>query len=181
MRARILVAKNWEAKTAMPAIFGGPGKGAQAAAYQTALVAETANRDGDAFAASLLDLVKAFETVPHVVLVKAAHDKGYPLVLLRLCLAAYRLERAIGVDGIFSRRVTATRGITAGAGFAALELRLLLLDLIVVLQRKWAPELTIQLYVDDLTLAMRNAPEELIRKMIIITNFVVLFLEKIFS
>ena len=132
-------------------------------AYQLALVAETVSLDGDAFAASLLDLIKAFETVPHDVLVKAAHAKKYPLILLRLCLAAYRLQRTIGVDGIFSRKVSATRGITAGAGFAALELRLLLLDLIVILQSKWGPELVIKLYVADLTLAIRSNPAELIR------------------
>jgi hypothetical protein len=135
MRARIFVAKTWEAATAMPEIYGGPGKGAQAAAFQTAMIAEAANLDGDAFAAALLDLVKAFETVPHDVLVRAAHAKGYPLPLLRLCLAAYRLHRAVGVDGIYSRKVLATRGITAGAGFAALELRLLLLDLMQLLQK----------------------------------------------
>ena len=163
MRSRIFIAKEWEASPANSAIFGGPCKGAQAAAYQTALVAEMANLDEDAFVASMLDLVKAFETVPHDVLVKAAHEKTYPLPLLRLCLAAYRLSRAIGVDGIFSRKVRATRGIRAGAGFAALELRLLLLDLIVILQKRWSPELLIKLYVDDLTLALRANPAELIR------------------
>ena len=138
-----------------------------------------ANLDEDAFAASMLDLVKAFETVPHDVLVKAAHDKAYPLPLLRLCLAAYRLSRAIGVDGIFSRKVRATRGITAGAGFAALELRLLLLDLVVILQKRWSPELLIKLYVDELTLALRSNPAELIRMMVMIINFVVYYLEQV--
>ena len=141
MRARIFIAKTWEAATGMPEILGGPGKGAQAAAFQTAMIAETANLDGDAFAAALLDLVKAFETVPHDVLVRAAHAKGYPLPLLRLCLAAYRLHRAIGVDGIYSRKILATRGITAGAGFAALELRLLLHDLMRFCSRSGAPSL----------------------------------------
>ena len=88
---------------------------------------------------ALLDLVKAFETVPHEVLVQATHAKNYPLPILHLCLAAYRLSRTIGVDGIFSRTVVATRGITAGAGFAALELRLLLLDLMIILEKKWGP------------------------------------------
>ena len=151
MRARILVAKEWETSTANPAIYGGPGKGAQAAVYQTALIAEAANLDDDALAASMLDLVKAFETVPHDVLVSAAHAKGYPLSLLRLCLAAYRLSRTVGVDGVFSRKIKATRGITAGAGFAALECRLLLFDVIENLQVRWSPHLVINLYVDDLT------------------------------
>ena len=49
MPARIFVAKTWESATAMPEIFGGPGNEAQAAAFQTAMIAETANLDGDAF------------------------------------------------------------------------------------------------------------------------------------
>ena len=142
------------------------------------MIAETANLDGDAFAAALLDLVKAFETVPHDVLVRAAHAKGYPLPLLRLCLAAYRLQRAIGVDGIYSRKVVATRGITAGAGFAALELRLLLLDLMQILQQRWGPELVLKLYVDDLTLAWRARPDLLIRNLIAVIEFVVFFMER---
>ena len=105
--------------------------------------------------------------------------RGTPISLLRLCLAAYRLSRTVGVDGIFSRKVKATRGITAGAGFAALELRLLLLDLIEILQVRWSPQLVIKLYVDDLTLALRSNPAELIRMMVIIVNFVVYYLEQV--
>ena len=79
--------------------------------------------------------------------------------------------------GIFSRKVGATRGITAGAGFAALELRRLFLDLIVILQKKCGPELVIKLYVDDLRPALRSNPAELIRLMVMVVNFVVYFLE----
>ena len=57
----------------------------------------------------LLDLVKAFETVPYHLLVKAAVAKGYPLVVLRLSIAAYRLARSLGVDGIYSKLLLATR------------------------------------------------------------------------
>ncbi len=78
MRSRIFIAKEWEASTANPAIFGGLGKCAQAAAYQTALVVEIANLDEDAFSASMLDLVKAFETVPHDVLVGPPMPKVIP-------------------------------------------------------------------------------------------------------
>ena len=99
--------------------------------------------------------------------------------MLRLCLAAYRLHRAIGVDGIYSRKVLATRGITAGAGFAALELRLLLLDLMQILQQKWGPELVLKLYVDDLTLAWRARPDLLIRNLVAVIEFVVFFRERV--
>ena len=67
--------------------------GAQKAAFQIALVAETAALLRENFGAGLLDLVKAFETVPHYILVQLAIELGHPLVLLRLCLASHRLKR----------------------------------------------------------------------------------------
>ena len=54
-------------------------------------------------AQGLIDLVKAFETIPHFVLAAAACALGYPVALLRLSLAAYRLRRSVGVSGVFSR------------------------------------------------------------------------------
>ena len=74
-------------------------------------------------AVALLDLVKAFERIPHKHLVHAALKHGYPIVLLRLSLAAYRIRRAVGVAWVFSCTLVATRGITAGSGFATTELR----------------------------------------------------------
>ena len=73
------------------------------------------------FAQSLLDLVKAFERVPHALLVDAARKHEYNLWLLRMSLRAYRLLRVICVDGAFSRTILATCGITAGSCFATTE------------------------------------------------------------
>ena len=55
--------------------------------------------------------VKAFETIPHWKLVEAARTLGYSEKVLRMALAAYRLARAIGMDGVFSRLVQAVRGM----------------------------------------------------------------------
>ena len=44
----------------------------------------------------MLDLTKAFEAVPHDKLVAAAQRRGYPMTLLKLSLAAYRLRRTVG-------------------------------------------------------------------------------------
>ncbi len=110
--------------------------GTQTASWQEAFAAEAANLGGMDHAQALLDLVKAFEIVPLWVLVEAAKLKGYPAIVLQLSLAAYRLLRTIGVDGVYSRTIKATRGITAGSGFAHSELRVLLLDLINALQAR---------------------------------------------
>ena len=92
--------------------------GAQKAAWQAAFDSESAALTGTNHAQSLLDLVKAFETVPHEVLARAAERAGYNMVILRLSLAAYRLLRVLSIEGVFSRLIKATRGITAGSGFA---------------------------------------------------------------
>ena len=75
--------------------------GAQRAAWIAAFQAEKAKADGLEHAAALLDLVKAFERVPHDVLAVFAARRGYSLVVLRLSLAAYWLRRAIGINGFF--------------------------------------------------------------------------------
>ena len=91
--------------------------GAQRAAWQSGFRAESAALTRSNFAQALLDLAKAFEKVPHDVLVRLAAKHEFNLWLLRLSLASYKLARAIGIDGAYSRQVVAVRGITAGSVF----------------------------------------------------------------
>ena len=81
------------------------------------------------YAAVLLDLVKAFERVPRDIPVRIAASLGYNLYLVRASLAAYRLSRTLQVEGACSKTVVAVRGVTAGAGHAVIELRVLLSDI----------------------------------------------------
>ena len=120
--------------------------------------------------------MKAYEIVPHC-LVEAAKLKGYPGIILQLNLAAYRLARTIGVDGVYSTTIVATRGITAGSGFAPSELRVLKLDLINAPQAPWANIIVSKVYVDDLTLVVSGLPEKVIRDMVQAIDFAVHVLE----
>ena len=72
MRSRIDITKRWESLTYMSSVFGVLGMGAQKAAYHISIVAETAAMNFQEFVAGLLDLVKAFETVPHFILAALA-------------------------------------------------------------------------------------------------------------
>ena len=94
-----------------------------------------------------------------------------------MCLASYRLKRNIGVDGVYSDTVVATRGITAGSGTAATELKLLLLPLMKLLELQWAKVLTAKVYVDDLTLIVKGKREMMVKTLAMILNFVVAHLE----
>ena len=177
MRARVAAARAWEAANTLPSLYAGANMGAQKAAWQAAFVAEASALSEQEHAQGLLDLVKAFETVPHDVLVQAAVSRGYSLVLLRLSLAAYRLPRSIGIEGIYSRLVVAVRGITAGSGFATSELRVLLVGLMEELHLRFALILVAKLYVDDLTLACCGAPQRVVKTMVFVVDFVITWLQ----
>ena len=145
------MARVWEATNARPELFGGRGMVAQGAAWTAAFGAEAAATGGLDHGSSLLDLVKAFEKIPHQKILQAAKKHGLNLSLIRMSFAAYRIHRSICTNGIFSATVQATRGITAGSGFATPELRALLIDLVVAVTTLWPVDA--MLYVDDLTLS----------------------------
>jgi len=78
---------------------------------------------------------------------------------------------------VFSNTVTATRGITAGSGTAATELKLLLLPLMRMLESQWAKVLVAKVYVDDLTLIVRGLQAEVVNRLAEIMNIVIEHLE----
>ncbi len=151
-RVRRPLVLKWEAETeaAREYLFAGKQKGAHVAAWQHAFRAEQAADAGATFAALLLDMEKCFEVVPHDILAREAEHLGYPLQLLRLSLASYRLPRVLSADGAFSAEVIAERGIAAGSGLATAELRVLLIRLLDRV-RAAHPSLKLSAYVDDIS------------------------------
>jgi len=159
MRIRLEVVRSWQAANERP-FYAGPRKGAEVAAWKHAARSELAHsqrHEGICYAALLLDLVKAFERVPHEWLIAQGVRFQYPLLILRLSIRAYRLHRTLVVEGLCSALLCATRGITAGAVHATVELRLLLIE--AMSQASLVMYVTITLYVDDATLeAIGPAP-----------------------
>ncbi len=148
MRARLNVARSWQTEHDRPYFYAGPGRGASAAAWRQAARAELAQTSRYlCFAGSYLDMVKAFERVPHDWLVKQAAKHGYSLIVLRLSIQAYRLGRAVGINGVFSTLYWASRSITAGSVHATIELRVLLIEWLDEIVYSFA--ITPTVYVDD--------------------------------
>ena len=150
MRARREATRLWEAANERSYIYAGAAKGAHIAAWKQAARAEMASLASAQYAQVLLDLVKAFERVPHDVLLREAIRLQYPLWLLRLSLATYRLARVLRVEGAISRIVVPNRGLTAGSGFATTELRVLMTG-VVDTACSLNPTVTPTLFVDDLS------------------------------
>ena len=161
-RLRAPVIRAWERAHERPYFFAGCGKGADVALWLQAAHLESVALAKRASAASLVDLVKAFERVSHVALLDAALRWDYPIWILRLSLAAYRLARRISINGILSGALLALRGITAGSVFATTELRLLLLVALDDVAAAF-PELPLHVYVDDMFLAVVGAPRHVCR------------------
>ena len=65
MRARAVEVREWQESHEPELFYGSAGRSAVRAAWQSAFAAEKAALREDEFAAALLDLLKAFETVPH--------------------------------------------------------------------------------------------------------------------
>ena len=90
-KMRRSVAAEWEQENERAYLYAGPTKGADVAAWKQAARAELAQVCGDAtYAQVLLDLVKAFDRVPHHILVQEAVRlatpcgfSGYPLQHIR--------------------------------------------------------------------------------------------------
>ncbi len=96
-------------------------------------------------------LKQAFEHVRRTSVLREAKLQDYPLVPLMASLTSYAWPRHIGLGGLTSKLIRATRGIAACSVFATFELRCLLRRAIHSLQFE-VPRSAICIHVDDLCL-----------------------------
>ena len=131
-------------------MYAGSGRGSTVAAWKQSLRAEFAAATHARYAQLLLDLVKAFERIPYRVLLREANRLRYPLRLIRLAIATYKLPRVIRVGNAVSDLVWAVRGIVAGSGLATTEMRLVMVDIV---DKALEVHMTVvpTLFVDDLS------------------------------
>ena len=157
MRARRDLISDWERGHSRSWVYAGVGKGADMAAWRQSASAELAAAMKTGYTQALLDLVKAFDHVPHDVLFREAVKLGYPLWILRLALATYKLQRVIRVGNVVSRVVVATKGMTAGSGSSTTEMLLVMFS-IVISAITAHPCVSPFLFVDDLAIETYGSP-----------------------
>lgn len=159
MRARENILTAWERDNDRPYLYAGKGSGANVAVWKQAarakLAATASWRVG--YGQALLDLVKAFDRIPHHLLAREAAALRYPLWMLRLAITTHRLTRVLKIGGTLSAEVLATRGVSVGSGSALTEMRVVLIRIIVIAGDRF-PTVTPTLFVDDLS-AEHTAPE----------------------
>ena len=165
-RVRRRCARKWEEENARTWLYAGKAKGANVAAWKQAMAAEVAATTDNKvkYAQALLDLVKAFDRIPLWLLVREAIALGYPLRILRLSIAVYKLNRVVRIGSVVSHTVVALRGITAGSGFATAEMRLIMIRAIDA-ALKLFPRVNPTLFVDDLAADMTAPANHLVEQL----------------
>ena len=131
-RARTHVTEEWERANHHPFLYAGKRMGANVAAWKQAARAELAATGPvrACYAQALLDLVKAFDRIPHWLIVREAVELSFPLWFIKLALETYKLTRVIRIQQVVSQEVMSIRGITAGSGSACTEMKLVMIRIV---------------------------------------------------
>ncbi len=149
-RVRQPEVQKWRMEQARDYNYSARGRRADQAVWRQALTDEAARARGLQSAATLVDLVKAFEMVMLQEVWASAVRHDFPLWALALILEACAFTRRLVYCSAVSRGVQTLTAILAGGGYAADCLFLLLLDPLDRLTRSH-PDVRMYLYVDDLT------------------------------
>ncbi len=117
-KARRPLAAEWEVNNDRPFFAASAGIGPIDAVYKQALRQEAACANGEAAAVILEDMEAFYEGIDRDALIAEAQAVGFPMVLVRACLAAYAAPRMLTMNGVATREIYPRRGLIAGCTFA---------------------------------------------------------------
>ena len=162
LHGRLLASRTrgWEKHNLADEPFGNnQGKEALDSVYR-ACIRQAIGLSGGVFneaADVLIDLRKCFEHLSRELLWEACDRHGYPMHVARMSIASYGWPRfLLGRYDLCGKKVRALRGIAAGSPFATTELKVYLLTLAKAIKATHGPGLTLSIYVDDFSLAVRG-------------------------
>jgi hypothetical protein len=149
-KARRPEAVAWEAKNDRPYFAASAGAGPVDAVHRQAMQQEAAVASGDAAAVVLEDLEAFYGSIDRGRLLSEAHKRGFPVAIVRACLAMYAAPRMITLDKVASRELYSCRGIIAGCSFATTLVKLFYLDTLDRVAAKLPEGTNIDIFIDDI-------------------------------
>ncbi len=158
-RMRAPVIRGWRMRHARPFNWAAPGRSAEKAVWEVALRDEAAMARGLSSAATLVDLVKAFEHIPLETLWAKGKKHRFPRKVLRLVLELCSAGRRLIFRGAVSEETSTLSAVVAGLVAAIDCMHLMVVDALDQLRCDY-PQLRTIAYVDDLTLHRVGEEEE---------------------
>ena len=134
-----------------PYIFGTAGASCETCVWIQAAAAEYATCMGLVALSILFDLSKAYEHLRFHLLAAKANTLHFPLRLLRLLVALYKMDRAVTLDGATSAPFSPWSGAVAGCSFADLTMRIFIICALDAVKAHW-PSIRPAAVVDDIQL-----------------------------
>eukprot|EP00973_Karenia_brevis_P051001 7082694-Karenia_brevis.AAC.1 len=113
-KIRFDLCRQWEADNARQYWWGCAERGTDRCMWRHAMLDESVEGRGLAAVSFLADAEKCFEHVCHRLLLREAIELRFPLKVLQLAIAAYRMPRRLQAQRCLSRSVQARRGVGAG-------------------------------------------------------------------
>ncbi len=158
-RIRAPIIQEWRLRHARPFNWAAPGRSAEKAVWEVSLRDEAAAARGWCSAATLVDLVKAFEHIPLETLWARGKEHRFPQRVLRLVLELCSAARRLVFRGAVSEETSTLTAVVAGLVAAIDCMHLMVVNALDKLRRDY-PQLRTIAYVDDLTLHRAGAEEE---------------------
>ena len=164
-RVRLPIVQDWERDRPSDIFWATAGRGADVAVHAAAIQCDVAVSKGRTAAGGQIDVWKCFEVLTHVTIVEQALLSGFPLDILRVAISMYRSERYLVLDKATAGPVFCAKGVTAGCTLAMAILRSTLLPTLEDFYHEvCAPkEITLQVFVDDLSLLVMGSLDFVVR------------------
>jgi len=143
--------RSWERRSGEQMLFGaGEGRTVEDIVWRQAVRAEINTISGGYSGAVLYDLMKCYEFVRHIRLIREGIAHDFPMHELRLTIRSYRWARHVTHGGLLHTGVLPTKGIVAGCAAATTELKLYMFKVVSgVVYRH--PRANLEIFIDDIT------------------------------
>ncbi len=157
-RVRAPLIRQWRIRSHRGYNWAAPGRNAERAAWIQSIASEAARFRGLESASFLIDMVKAFDSIPLELLWERGQRHGFPLQVLRLVLEICASPRRLVFKGAVSQVVVTESAVVAGLVMAVDLMFLAVVDTMDSISVNH-PQVDPLTYVDDITLSCSGAAE----------------------
>ena len=161
-KARRVEAEEWEQRFVRP--YFAAGNGPIDTVWRQACRQEAGTASGQEAAIVMEDLEAFYENIDREILAREAERTGFPMGIVRACLAAYSGPRMLTSQGMLTRAVFPRKGIIAGCSLATTLIRVYMVNAMDEALTRLPQGVNTDVFIDDLALSVEGSKEEVTQK-----------------